>query len=205
MTNAPAPVTSEATVFWEACRAMPVRTEPVRRRIQQSATPSARNGISTPPTPWRPAHTNDEITAAGQNPSRTVSPESRNPRIETSSIHGAIRMAAHATSRTTPWLRCWSGTSVVPCRPMWRLSTSSSGRAMKSTRSWTPIETGTPADRPRPTMASVRTPASSAIWAESLIATAARNATMTTMGIAAQRTMLPLTSAAAKPPSSNAR
>ena len=63
--------------------------------------PSTVNGTSTPETPCSPAHTSDEATAAGQNPKRDHRPESRKPRIEISSIHGAITTAIHVSRSTT--------------------------------------------------------------------------------------------------------
>ena len=98
----PAPEKSDAAVFWAACSAMPVRTDPVRRRIQHKRSPSHVNGMSTPDTPWRPAQTSDDATAAGQKPNRCQRPPSRKPRIESSSIHGAATTATQVRSRTAP-------------------------------------------------------------------------------------------------------
>ena len=126
-TKSPAPDASEATTFWAACSAMPVRTEPVRRRIQHRTMPSTVNGTSTPETPCSPAHTSDETIAAGQNPNLLHRPESRKPRIDTSSIHGAMTIAIHASRSTNAVWRCASGTSVVPWKPTERPSRVRSG------------------------------------------------------------------------------
>ncbi len=106
---------------------MPVRIEPVRRRIQHRTMPSTVNGTSTPDTPCRPAQTSDEAIAAGQNPTRAHRPESRKPRIDTSSIHGAITTAIHVSRSTIAAGRWCRARFVVPWKPTEFPSTVKSG------------------------------------------------------------------------------
>ena len=140
-------------MFWDACSAMPVRIEPVRRRIQHRTMPSTVNGTSTPDTPCSPAHTSDEAIAAGQKPIRDHRPESRKPRIDTSSIHGAITTAIHVSRSTTAVERWCSAMLVVPWKPMASPSRLRSGEIRSRNAIWAETADPTRRDRARPTIA----------------------------------------------------
>ena len=85
----PPPVVPITSVFQLPCRPIPGSSEPVRRRSHASSIPSAENRISTPGSTCSPAQTTPDTSAPGQNPNRRASAENRNPRMATSSVHGA--------------------------------------------------------------------------------------------------------------------